>query len=383
MKAETKTEFKYFTNPLDYVMTALSIVSCFVGAASVVSLWNYRTTQLEVYKQEFKAAYARDPNYWYPRPTDLWMSVLFGVVLDNVELPIKKLVWRYFYENQKPTNQELQRIFKAEKAAGYIFKFVYANFIVAVGYKVLLKTDFLPPEMGGAETNHLRYLWSNFPVVDEPYGNELRYYYIMSFGYHLWSTVKMLYTHFFLQPRADIQEMTLHHICTLLLVFISYLIGYFKFGSVVMLLHDATDIVISVFRAFSETKYLWLKWTFGVVIIFIWPYLRLYVFYDVIFNGLYKYPQEVVYPNRHIEGHVDQAKAHFTICQYPIITFLCFLYLLHIYWYLLIIRLAFVNLGGEKEDKNVRVTSGNLQVRDSAYLQGIKQAMLGERNKDD
>ena len=69
----------------------------------------------------------------------------------------------------------------------------YFAFITAVGYYVLEKTDFLPHYLGGQSTNDLKNVWKGFPVVnDKEYAYELKFYYLMTFGYH----IKSLYTLF-------------------------------------------------------------------------------------------------------------------------------------------------------------------------------------------
>ena len=55
--------------------------------------------------------------------------------------------------------------------------------------------------------------------------------------------------------RPDIIEMSLHHIVTIYLVGGSYLINYVNIGAIIEWIHNSTDILMSMVRVISETRY--------------------------------------------------------------------------------------------------------------------------------
>ena len=83
---------------------------------------------------------------------------------------------------------------------------------------------------------------------------------------------------FFEEIRGDFVEMFLHHVVTLMLYSLSYLLNMTAAGSVVMFLHDWADIFTSIVRCFTETTLLPFT-LFGIVGMAIsWAWTRLYIF---------------------------------------------------------------------------------------------------------
>jgi len=90
--------------------------------------------------------------------------------------------------------------------------------------------------------------------------------------------------------RRDFAEFTLHHFATIILIVNSYSANYLAIGSVVMLVHDASDAFVNIFRIVVETcKMQWVVFTYSLLLMN-WIYLRLYVFpVYVIYIIVYEY----------------------------------------------------------------------------------------------
>ncbi len=69
--------------------------------------------------------------------------------------------------------------------------------------------------------------------------------------------------------------MSLHHIVTAVLCIGSWATGYIKIGSVVMLLHDISDIPLDLVRIGGILNYQYLQIASAIVTIGAWIYWRL------------------------------------------------------------------------------------------------------------
>ena len=57
---------------------------------------------------------------------------------------IKKLAWKFIWDNCKEKDDEIFRILKVKKATERLCGGLYFIFSTIYGYHMLLKTDFLP-----------------------------------------------------------------------------------------------------------------------------------------------------------------------------------------------------------------------------------------------
>merc|ERR1712217_915272 len=100
--------------------------------------------------------------------------------------------------------------------------------------------------------------------------------YLIQMGIWIWTAL----SHRFLEARhKDYFIMYAHHIITLLLVAGSYHLEYNRIGVLVLLLHDASDIVIDLMKMFNiigldEKSGTYLAESFYVISMLIWPYFR-------------------------------------------------------------------------------------------------------------
>jgi len=128
--------------------------------------------------------------------------------------------------------------------------------------------------------------------------------------------------------------MTLHHGLTVYLFGFSC-IGNFMIGGPVTFLHNWADVVITWTRMWGETRY---YKTLGVYSFIVGQavraYTRLFVFGQLIVSCL---TFEVFMFNQYIQG--------------TFVFLLCCLYLLHVYWFLLMLRITYRSLSsGQVED---------------------------------
>lgn len=152
-------------------------------------------------------------------------------------------------------------------------------------------------------------------------------------GFYL-SSIVML--QFWETRRKDFPVMMGHHFTTLALLVCAYSLGYDRVGSVILLLHDFSDILLELAKLFNYAK-----WENASMVMFVgmaasWFYLRLVLFpRNVVYSTLYEHEEVLGYP---------------MAFHWPINLLLCTLVVMHVYWFYLIIKVAIKALQGMQRD---------------------------------
>ncbi|VUZ46725.1 unnamed protein product [Hymenolepis diminuta] len=125
--------------------------------------------------------------------------------------------------------------------------------------------------------------------------------------------------------RKDFAVMLSHHVFTVTLIVFSFLTNYFRIGSVIMLIHDASDFWLEAAKMFRYVGKFWSCMFCFTTFILVWIITRLYYFPVRIMSSIvFVAPEQIGY--------------------YPALNgfliFLCGLQMLHIFWTIQIIRTA-------------------------------------------
>lgn len=146
---------------------------------------------------------------------------------------------------------------------------------------------------------------------------------------------------FFDERRKDYFVMYVHHVATIALVAGSAHIGYYRSGLVVLFVHDASDVAIDVLKM---ANYMALEGPGGfflseiafVVNLITWTYYRLYLFpKEVIWASTFGASERFIRDIDYDAPFVDRFPGLYIMC----VSLLCLLFVLHIYWYLLLLRI--------------------------------------------
>jgi ceramide synthetase len=229
------------------------------------------------------------------------------------------------------------RSMKAEKFASTTFKGAYFLCAAAFGFRQILAADYAPPALGGSgSTKYLWLDWENQTVTEEQ-----KLYHLISLAYHVQSLVFHLF-----QTRNDFVEMLLHHLTTILLCVFSYMSNYIRFAHLVYFTHDVGDIFIYGAKIFVDTPLKVPTVACYVGMLVSCGYLRLYILpFFLIWTAAYE---------SQLGGVGDSGR-------YIGCGLLCFLQVLHCYWYVL-----FINMGiklvstGKAEDLQHKTRKGQL-----------------------
>ncbi|XP_058964458.2 ceramide synthase 5 [Pocillopora verrucosa] len=129
---------------------------------------------------------------------------------------------------------------------------------------------------------------------EQPLTDAIFFYYVVEIAFYM----SLLISFFVDVKRKDFWQMAIHHVVTIMLTVCSYSSGFFRIGSVIMLLHDLADIFLESAKVFNYAK-----WEATTNLIF--------VLFAVIFNvtRLVYYPFWVLHVVYHCQEYVGPFKA--------------------------------------------------------------------------
>ncbi|WCJ17680.1 Ceramide synthase LOH2 [Euphorbia peplus] len=151
----------------------------------------------------------------------------------------------------------------------------------------------------------------------------LKLFYMCQCGFYVYSIAALLTWE---TRRKDFNVMMSHHVITVILIGYSYITRFFRIGSIVLALHDASDVFMEAAKVFKYARReLGASIFFGLFAIS-WLILRLIFFpFWVIRSSSYDLIQVL-----------DLTKAYPTSLYYGFNTMLLMLLIFHIYWWVLI-----------------------------------------------
>ncbi|KAM9460736.1 ceramide synthase 2 [Clarias gariepinus] len=166
---------------------------------------------------------------------------------------------------------------------------------------------------------NLREVWIAYPkqaMLDSQY-----WYYILEMSFY-WS---LLFSITFDVKRKDFKEQIIHHLATLTLLAFSWCGNYIRVGTLVMLVHDASDVFLESAKIFNYAK--WEKTCNGIFVLFavVFMVTRLVIFPFWIIHCTWVYPPDY-YP--------------VFFGYYFFNAMLVILLMLHIFWAYLILRMV-------------------------------------------
>ncbi|XP_054836265.1 ceramide synthase 4-like [Eublepharis macularius] len=140
----------------------------------------------------------------------------------------------------------------------------------------------------------------------------------------------------------DFKELIIHHAATIFLIIYSYCANYLRIGTLVMIIHDASDCFLELAKVFSYLKWRWTCDTLFVVFAISFLFTRLVLFpFKVLYNTYY-YFMELYQP---FFGY------------YFMNALLMVLYLVQLFWCYLVIQKVYKVLAHGTIEKDTRSDS--------------------------
>ena len=234
--------------------------------------------------------------------------------------------------------------------------------------------------------------WNPFPSFhDWDGGGLLHFYYLWYLSFYSQGAVALL---LFETRRKDFVELAIHHVVTIFLIVLSYISSNHRIGLNVMIVHDFSDMFLYVFKAMHYLEKFGNKMRafffqlvnvgFGLFAIgfflsrnlifpiyIIWPAMSEISMYPAVPPDGYLSPLRMSdWAGTHVESFAfiyDTSRAHFlelshrAMCvgpycispHYTLTVLMLVLEVLHIFWFLMIVRMAVVQMfkkGGVQKD---------------------------------
>ncbi|XP_060732628.1 ceramide synthase 6 isoform X1 [Tachysurus vachellii] len=121
-----------------------------------------------------------------------------------------------------------------------MWRFTFYLYIFTYGVRYLKKTPWLW---------NTRDCWYNYPY--QALTVDLHYYYILELSFYL----SLLFSQFTDIRRKDCLLMFMHHVATVSLIMLSYVNNMARVGTLVLCLHDASDVLLEAAKMANYAKY--------------------------------------------------------------------------------------------------------------------------------
>ncbi|KAJ8950754.1 hypothetical protein NQ318_011247 [Aromia moschata] len=180
--------------------------------------------------------------------------------------------------------------------------------------------------------------WNGFPHQNVT--SDIWWYYMISMSFY-WS---LCVSQFFDVKRKDFWQMFIHHIATIILMWLSWVVNVFRIGTLVLVVHDCPDIFLEATKMAKYAGYQRLCDALCAILTVLWIVTRLGIFpFWIIRNTSIDAPKIVpMFPAYYIFNSL-----------------LILLLLLHCFWTYLILKLVYNSLKAGKMEGDIRSSSDN------------------------
>ncbi|XP_065603125.1 ceramide synthase 4-like [Cyrtonyx montezumae] len=219
-----------------------------------------------------------------------------------------------------------------------------------------------------------RECWTGYP--QHPLQPSLFWYYLLELSFYC----SLVFTLPFDVKRKDFKEQIVHHAATIFLISFSYCANYIRIGTLVMVIHDASDCFLEPTKILNYMK--WKKTCDSLLMIFSAVFLisRLVIFPYTVLCNTYCYSMEIFQP---FFGY------------YFVNTLLIILQLLHVFWSCPIIHMVYKfmlqgtmekDMRSETEESDVDEERENMTEKEKngiAHFSNVTSSNYIQRNGTD
>jgi TLC domain len=179
--------------------------------------------------------------------------------------------------------------------------------------------NFLDVRAGG-KTLHPLY-FNNHPCQKLP--SHLDSFYILKLSYHFY---ELVHSSIFDRKRMDFAEYLLHHFLTFALIAFSYVSNFLPIGAAVMILHDVTDMTVSIFKLSIDVTPTIIEVLGYLTMLITWVYFRLWFFPVHVIWRIFK------------ELKTWDSNTYNPSLSLMLPAFLMMLFVMHVFWFYLMIK---------------------------------------------
>jgi len=221
--------------------------------------------------------------------------------------------------------RNLDRASKIKKFKETSWRFIFYTIIFVFGFKTVYQEPWFWD---------LKQCWIGYP--NQPISSAVHRYYMLEGGFYISLLISLMKDN----KRKDFLEQVIHHLSTIALIAFSYSARFVRIGSLIMATHDISDVILEGAKcAFYANKNKLADNCF-VLFAIIFLFTRLYIFPAYLLHTVVVDCRQIIPP--------------FT-GWYISVLLLVILQLLHIFWAMTILRMAFMMLNKgnvEKDDRS-------------------------------
>ncbi|KAJ4841024.1 hypothetical protein Tsubulata_044440 [Turnera subulata] len=170
---------------------------------------------------------------------------------------------------------------------------------------------------------------------------KLKGLYMFAAGFYTYSIFALV---FWETRRKDFVLSMVHHVATVILIVMSYMLRFARVGSIVLALHDASDVFMEIAKMSKYSGYEWNSSVFFVLFVISWTILRIIYFpFWILRSTSYEILLSLKW---------EEDMTTVTIYYYVFNTLLFCLLVLHIYWWYLMLKMVVrqIKARGKVED---------------------------------
>ena len=298
------------------IFNVISLIFIIVFSWYSYETYKFYTKHKAAARTNEKLSYDADPKILLPAiPGSIFIIITRKYLVNKFKIIADKIVRK----DKGWTDRDV----KIEKCATQIYKTLTYITLSIIGYVLLKDEDYYPRSLGGH--GDIEQMWVDLPYQKQ--SKNIYLYYIIALSYHLHSLIDQ----FKYYGKPSFGDMMLHHIITIGLILFSFFNNYVRIGTLVLYLHDISDICGSLSKITLHSKYDVITIISYCGLLLTWIYFRLFVYpFQVIKSAL----KQVPYP------HHEKNKF--------LIFLMASLVVLHVYWFITFL-LIFLNYVTTKE----------------------------------
>ncbi|KAM7471200.1 hypothetical protein LguiA_009383 [Lonicera macranthoides] len=176
-----------------------------------------------------------------------------------------------------------------------------------------------------------RYFWvgpQDQVWPDQKMKLKLKGFYMYSCGFYIYAIFALV---FWDTRRSDFKVSMAHHITTIILIMLSYILSFARVGSVILALHEGSDVFLEIGKMSSYSGFEKIASVSFVCFVMSWLILRL-IYYPFWILWSTSYEVLLVFDN---EEHMMFVRVYYYVFN----ALLYFLLVIHVYWWRLIFRM--------------------------------------------
>ncbi|CAL5350025.1 unnamed protein product [Camellia sinensis] len=265
----------------------------------------------------------------YPEYEDFIVLPFFALLFPSVRFFLDRYVFEklgrriIFGKGQQTlaveTAERKKKIWKFKESAWKCIYFLSAEIL-------MLSVTYDEPWF-----TNTRYFWvgpGNQAWPEQTIKLKLKAVYMYTAGFYTYSIFALI---FWETRRSDFGVSMSHHVATVILILLSYILRFARAGSIILALHDASDVFLEVGKMSKYGGAEMLASFAFILFVLSWIILRLIYFpFWVLWSTSYEVLQTLDKEKHKVDG---------PLCYYVLNSLLYCLLVLHIYWWVLIYRM--------------------------------------------